>query len=80
VTEPADTRPADPAPPVSGIGLQAGHGAPSPINRVVRSALDQPLLVGLLVVALIATGVWSFGRLPVDAYPDLSPPIVDVIT
>ena len=32
------------------------------------------------MVALIGVGVWSFGRLPVDAYPDLSPPIVEVIT
>ena len=50
------------------------------VNRLVGAALDQPFLVGLLVVLLIGTGIWSFGRLPVDAYPDLSPPIVEVIT
>ena len=25
-------------------------------------------------------GIWSFTRLPVDAYPDLSPPMVEIIT
>ena len=50
------------------------------INRLVRGALDQPLLVALLAFALMGTGIWSFTRLPVDAYPDLSPPMVEVIT
>jgi cobalt-zinc-cadmium resistance protein CzcA len=52
----------------------------SVINRIVRAALQEPLLVGLGVVALISVGIWSFTRLPVDAYPDLSPPMVEVIT
>ena len=30
-------------------------------------------VIGALV--LIGTGIYSFGRLPVDAYPDLSPPM-----
>ena len=34
----------------------------------------------MLVVALIAAGALSFQRMPVDAYPDLSPPMVEVIT
>jgi heavy metal efflux system protein len=50
------------------------------INRLVRAALAQPLLTGLGVAALIAVGLWSFSRLPVDAYPDLSPPMVEIIT
>ncbi len=63
--------------------LLTGYGSDSPksmINRLVGAALDQPLLVGLLVAALVGTGIWSFRRLPVDAYPDLSPPIVEIIT
>lgn len=36
--------------------------------------------MALLAILLIAAGIWSFTRLPVDAYPDLSPPIVEVIT
>ncbi len=50
------------------------------INRVVSSALRQPFLVVLLAVMLVGAGIWSFSRLPVDAYPDLSPPMVEIVT
>lgn len=53
---------------------------PSVIDRAVGSALDQPLLVVLMALILIGVGIWSLGRLPVDAYPDLSPPTVEIIT
>jgi cobalt-zinc-cadmium resistance protein CzcA len=53
---------------------------PSLINRIVATSLTQRILVVLLAVMLTAAGIWSFTRLPVDAYPDLSPPIVEVIT
>src|SRR6202789_3530924 len=50
------------------------------IHHVVQFALRQRLLV-LLVVAFIAVGgAISFQHMPVDAYPDLSPPMVEVIT
>jgi cobalt-zinc-cadmium resistance protein CzcA len=58
----------------------ASHAPPSMAHRVVRAALDQPLLVLLLTVALVGVGIWSFRRLPVDAYPDISPPMVEVVT
>ena len=29
---------------------------------------------------MVGLGIWSLTRLPVDAYPDLSPPMVEVIT
>ena len=50
------------------------------IHRIVHAALDQPLLVVLLSLAVVVTGVWSFSRLPVDAYPDLSPTRVELVT
>ncbi len=53
---------------------------PSIIDRVVGAALSQPLFVAFMAVVLIGVGVWSLNRLPVDAYPDLSPPMVEVIT
>jgi cobalt-zinc-cadmium resistance protein CzcA len=56
------------------------HAAPSFEHRIVRESLKQPLLVLLLAVALIGTGLWSLARLPVDAYPDISPPMVEVVT
>jgi cobalt-zinc-cadmium resistance protein CzcA len=52
----------------------------SAINRIVTSSLRQPFLVALLSALLIGVGFWSFSRLPVDAYPDLTPPMVEVIT
>ena len=50
------------------------------MNRVVSASLGQPFLVLLLTLLLIGAGAHSLKRLPVDAYPDLSPPIVEVIT
>ena len=53
---------------------------PSTINKIVQAALSQPLLVAILAITLLGAGIWSFLRLPVDAYPDLSPPQVRIIT
>ncbi len=53
---------------------------PSVMNRLVASSLRQPLLIFLVTVILIGAGIRSLDRLPVDAYPDLSPPQVEVIT
>ncbi len=52
----------------------------SVINRIVAFALQQRLLVVLLSLALVAAGVWAYNVLPMDAYPDLSPPMVEIIT
>ena len=56
------------------------EGPPSLANRLVRAALNQPFLVALFALTLLGVGVWSFLRLPVDAYPDLSPPLVAITT
>jgi cobalt-zinc-cadmium resistance protein CzcA len=50
------------------------------MNRIVASSLQQRFLVVLLTLVLIGVGSWSLQRLPVDAYPDLSPPLVEIIT
>jgi cobalt-zinc-cadmium resistance protein CzcA len=50
------------------------------MNRIVASSLRQPFLIALMTVVLIGVGSRSLDRLPVDAYPDLSPPMVEVIT
>jgi cobalt-zinc-cadmium resistance protein CzcA len=63
-----------------GAGGPAPATTPSLINRVVATSLRQRLLVVFLFLLLAALGVFSFRRLPVDAYPDLSPPMVEVIT
>src|SRR5450631_2580657 len=53
---------------------------PSIMNRIVSSSLRQSFLIVLMTVVLIGAGTRSLDRLPVDAYPDLSPPMVEVIT
>jgi cobalt-zinc-cadmium resistance protein CzcA len=58
----------------------AAPRAASIMNRIVAAALGQRTIVALLTLALVAAGVWALQRLPMDAYPDLSPPIVDIVT
>ncbi len=50
------------------------------IHRMVQFALRQKPIVLFLVAFLMVAGAWSFHNMPVDAYPDLSPPMVEVIT
>ena len=50
------------------------------MNRIVTSSLRQGFLVILMTLVLIGAGSRSLDRLPVDAYPDLSPPMVQIIT
>ena len=50
------------------------------VHRIVTWALAQPILVAILTIALVIVGLWSLFRLPVDAYPDISPPRVEIVT
>ena len=50
------------------------------IHRIVQFALQQRFLVLMVTVLIIVAGAVSFQRMPVDAYPDLSPPIVELTT
>ncbi len=65
----------DPLPPVGSVPRTA-----SAMNRIVASSLRQRFLIVLLTLMLIGAGSRSLERLPVDAYPDLSPPMVEIIT
>ncbi len=60
--------------------MEGSHGSASFINAVVAASLRQRFLVGLIVAVVVGVGIWSLRRLPVDAYPDLSPPGVEVTT
>jgi cobalt-zinc-cadmium resistance protein CzcA len=59
----------DAEPPKAGSNL---------INRIVALSLEQRILVAFLTVLLIGAGIRAWERLPVDAYPDLSPPMVSI--
>jgi heavy metal efflux system protein len=50
------------------------------ISRLVSFALAQRFLVIIASLSLMIWGVISFRKLPIDAYPDLSPPHVEIIT
>ena len=50
------------------------------ISRIVSFALAQRFVILMAAAAVIIWGVISFRRLPIDAYPDLSPPHVEIIT
>jgi len=54
--------------------------AASLMNRLVGASLAQRFLVALLMLVLVGAGVHALHRLPVDAYPDLSPPSVEIVT
>ncbi len=49
------------------------------IHRIVQFALRQRFLVLMLTLLIVIAGAWSFRQMPVDAYPDLSPPRVELI-
>jgi len=50
------------------------------IHRIVQASLRQRFLVLMLTAFMMVAGIISFRRMPVDAYPDLSPPRVQLIT
>src|SRR5471030_2937875 len=50
------------------------------ISRIVSFALSQRFLVIIGSLMLMIWGALSYMKLPIDAYPDLSPPHVEIIT
>jgi cobalt-zinc-cadmium resistance protein CzcA len=50
------------------------------IEKLIDFALRQRMLVLLAAPAVLGAGAWAYTRLPVDAYPDVSPALVQVFT
>src|ERR1039457_1374581 len=50
------------------------------IAKLVSFALRQRFVVVIASLALMVWGASSFQKLTIDAYPDLSPPHVEIIT
>ncbi|MFQ5666199.1 MAG: efflux RND transporter permease subunit [Candidatus Binatia bacterium] len=48
------------------------------INRLVGAALKNRLLVLVFIAGLAAAGYWAFREVPVDSFPDVTPPLVQV--
>jgi Cu/Ag efflux pump CusA len=49
------------------------------VRKLIATALNNPLVVILLAIALAAIGVHSFLNVNVEAYPDPAPAIVEVV-
>ncbi len=60
---------------VSAGGAASRRG---PIQRLVEASVGQPLIIALITLGIIGVGIFSLKRLPVDAYPDVSPTSVAV--
>ena len=50
------------------------------MNAVIAFALKHRVLMVVLFVMILAGGVLAFRQLNIEAYPDPTPPMVDVIT
>src|SRR5471032_948674 len=50
------------------------------INRIVSFALSNRFIILVAMLGIAGWGVVSYKNLPIDAYPDLSPPRVQIVT
>src|SRR5262245_20205533 len=50
------------------------------VAYAIRTALHYPWVVLILAAGLMAFGIWSFEQQSIDAYPDISAQMVQVIT
>jgi cobalt-zinc-cadmium resistance protein CzcA len=50
------------------------------MDRLIQYALSHRLLVLLFLIGVIFGGIYSFLQLPIDAFPDISPNVVQVFT
>jgi len=49
------------------------------ISSILRFSLIQRLMIMLITFGISAAGIWSFKNLPIDAFPDISSPQVQII-
>jgi cobalt-zinc-cadmium resistance protein CzcA len=50
------------------------------MRGLIRTILQYRVIALIAMAAWLAAGVWAVSRLDIEAYPDPSPPLVDVIT
>jgi Cu/Ag efflux pump CusA len=49
------------------------------VHKLIAWALDNALIVICLTLALVGAGVYSYVNVNVEAYPDPSPPIIEIV-
>src|SRR5262249_37203117 len=57
-----------------------GPGGRQPMNWVIEAALRLRWVVLLLTLGVVAWGVWAYTQQQIDAYPDISAQMVQIIT
>ncbi len=50
------------------------------INKIIDFSINNKFIIGLFTLAIIATGIWSMTKVPIDAVPDITNNQVQVIT
>ena len=50
------------------------------IDRLIEFSLRNRLLIALLAIGVLGGGAFALTRLPIDAFPDVSPVLVQVVT
>jgi len=50
------------------------------IDKIISYSVNNKLIIGLMTLALIATGLWSMKQVPLDAVPDITNNQVQIIT
>ena len=50
------------------------------MNKIIDFALKNRLLITVLAIVVFVGGYFSYNKLPIDAFPDVSPSLVQVFT
>ncbi len=50
------------------------------IEKLIQFSLKNPLMIGVLGLVVLSAGYYSYNQLPIDAFPDVSPNLVQVFT
>lgn len=50
------------------------------LSSIINFSIKNKLIIGMMTLALVAWGIWSAGRLPIDAVPDITNNQVQIIT
>ncbi len=50
------------------------------IDKIINNSLRNRFLAVLAAIAVAAVGYWSYRSVPIDAFPDVTPPMVQVFT
>lgn len=48
------------------------------LTRIINFSLNNRFLVGLFFLLIVGAGVWSYSKIPVNAFPDISPVMVSI--